>query len=85
MSSWLLILAIATFVCVVGFLIWNKQATAHKSQTPNEADPQSSSGHKIRPPEEMRASLDAAANAPRRMIVPNDERVQPVEEPNLVR
>jgi hypothetical protein len=71
MVDWILILAIATFVCVVAYLVWTKLSTASKHRNPDYTDPQSASGHVIRPPEEIRASLDAAANAPGKIVVEN--------------
>jgi hypothetical protein len=70
MLDWIFALALATFICVIAFLAWNKKATAHRNRDPNPAidDPQSSSGEAIRPAEEIRASLDAAAHAPRRVV-----------------
>ena len=62
----LFLLAFATFVLVVAFLVWNRVSTKrHKAPGvggPN--DPISGARDDLRDPDEMRASLDHAASQP---------------------
>ncbi len=66
----LFLLAIATFILVVGFLVWNKQSVKkhpHGDSTGigGKNDPLSGATHgKLRDPAEMTASLDEAATRP---------------------
>jgi hypothetical protein len=70
----LFLLAFATFVLVVGFLVWNRvSAGRHKfgsnpAGVGGTADPISGATDELRHPDEMRKSLDVAAGAapPRR-------------------
>lgn len=73
--DWILTLALATFVIVVAFLLWNRQSTKRRSETggntsglggPN--DPLSGAAEGMRHPDELRSSLDAASDpaAPQR-------------------
>lgn len=66
--DWILALAMATFVLLLGFLWWNKASTKRNQQTggntsgiggPN--DPISGTTPGIRDPETMRKSLDQAS------------------------
>jgi hypothetical protein len=66
--NWIMLLAFATFVLVVAFLLWNRASTKEHQRTggnmagiggPN--DPMVGSTAGIRPPNEMRASLNAAS------------------------
>ena len=66
--DWILILAIATFVLVVAFLLWNRISTKrhHESHGTAEgiggrSDPLSGNSEGIRPAHELQASLDTAA------------------------
>jgi hypothetical protein len=64
----LFLLAFATFALVVGFLIWTRMSTARHSFRrdvsgvggPN--DPLAGATDEVRDPDELRASLDAAAS-----------------------
>ena len=66
----LFLLAIGTFVLVVGFLIWNRVSTGRHSfgQNPaglgGENDPLAGATDDMRQPDAMRASLDEAASKP---------------------
>jgi hypothetical protein len=65
--DWLLILAIATFVLVVGFLVWSRMSAKRHQETgghtegiggPN--DPLSGATKGIRKAEDLRSGLDTA-------------------------
>ena len=60
----LFILAFATFLCLIGFLVWNYISTKRRQARTGVggvADPLSgTTDRKIRSGDEMRASLDAA-------------------------
>jgi hypothetical protein len=66
----LFLLAIATFVIVVGFLVWNKQSVKKHPHGDSlgiggKNDPLSGAAHgNLRNPAEMTASLDEAASRP---------------------
>ncbi len=66
--DWILTLAIATFILVLGFLWWNQASTKrHREAGANATgvggvnDPMSGTTPGMRDPEEMRAAMDAAA------------------------
>ena len=64
----LFLLVFATFVLVIGFLVWNKISVDRNKAGQNTdgiggpSDPLSGKTEGIRPPDQLRASLDAAAN-----------------------
>ncbi len=64
----LFLLVFATFVLVIGFLVWNKLSVDRHSFSHDTAglggsgDPLSGKTEGIRKPDELRASLDAATN-----------------------
>ena len=69
--DWILLLALATFIFVVAFLVWNRVSTRRHQETggnttglggPN--DPLAGAAEGMRHPDEMRADLDAAAATP---------------------
>lgn len=68
--DWILILALATFVVIVAFLLWNRASTKRHQETggrtsgiggPN--DPMAGAAEGMRHPDSMRANLDDAAAA----------------------
>jgi len=68
--DWIFLLAIATFVLVLGFLWWNRKSMQIHQQSGGSAsglgglnDPMSGTTEGMRDPEEMRASLNAMASA----------------------
>ncbi len=70
--DWILILALATFVLVVAFLLWTRASTIRHHKTggnvsgvggPN--DPLSGTAEGMRHPDEMRRDLERAAEGPR--------------------
>lgn len=67
--DWILVLAIATFVLLIGFLLWNR-TSLKRHQDPGEAkgiggfsDPMSGTTEGMRDPDAMRADLDAASSS----------------------
>ena len=70
--DWILMLAGATFVLVIAFLLWNRASVKRHQETGGgnttgiggRADPMSGTTEGMRDPDELRASLDAAAAAP---------------------
>ncbi len=69
----ILLLALATFVLVVAFLLWNRISTKRHQETGGRtsglggpADPLSGTAEGIRPAEAIQTSLDEAATAPPR-------------------
>jgi hypothetical protein len=67
----ILTLAIATFVLVIGFLLWSRASTKKQQETgghtsgvggPN--DPLAGANDSVRDPDVMRADLDAVAATP---------------------
>ena len=69
MTDWIFMLAIATFVLVLGFVIWTKMSAAkhHRSGSGeglgSKNDPLAGSTNRVRDPDTLRASLDTAATA----------------------
>jgi hypothetical protein len=66
--DWILALALATFVLLVAFLLWNRISTKRHHESGGTAsgiggpnDPLSGNSEGMRHPDELRASLDAAA------------------------
>ena len=67
--DWIFILAIATFVLVLGFLLWNRSSTKQHVESGGgnttgiggRNDPLSGTTEGVRSPDELRASLDTAA------------------------
>jgi len=68
----ILTLALATFVLLIGFLLWNRMSTKRHQETGGHpegnalgigglADPLSGVAEGMRHPDEMRADMDAAA------------------------
>ena len=71
--DWILMLAIVTFLLVLAFLVWNKVSLQQHQSTSGKTtgiggvnDPLSGTTEGMRDPDEMRADLDAATQAPRR-------------------
>ncbi len=69
--DWVLTLSLATFACVLAFLIWNRQSTkAHQKTGGNTTgiggpnDPLSGTSEGIRPAGAIQANMEAAANSP---------------------
>jgi hypothetical protein len=66
----LFLLAFATFLLVVGFLVWNRISTKRHSFGKNPAgpgginDPMAGATDEVRDPDVLRGSLDAAAATP---------------------
>ncbi|WP_428540226.1 hypothetical protein [Rhodopila sp.] len=67
--DWILALAIITFALVIAFLLWNRASLKRHQSTGGDArgvgglnDPLSGTTEGMRPPEEMRADLDAASS-----------------------
>ena len=67
--DWILALAIITFVLVIAFLLWNRSSLKRHQNTGGDTrgigglnDPMSGTTEGMRPPDEMRADLDAAAS-----------------------
>ena len=67
----LLVLALVTFILVIGFLVWNRISTKRRQETgghtaglggPN--DPMAGAAEGMRNPDNMRAALDDAASTP---------------------
>ena len=73
MTDWIFMLAIATFVLVLAFVVWTKMSAAkhHRSGSGDgigsASDPLAGSTNRVRDPDTLRTSLDnaAAANPPR--------------------
>ena len=68
--DWIALLAGATFVLVVAFLLWNRMSTKENQRTGGNTsgvggrnDPMAGTTDGIRPPDELRAALDAAPPA----------------------
>jgi hypothetical protein len=66
--DWILALALVTFAIVAAFLFWTLRSTqryratgGHTSGVGGPNDPLSGAGADVRPPDQMRASLDDAA------------------------
>ncbi|WP_428490860.1 hypothetical protein [Rhodopila sp.] len=67
--DWILILAIATFALLLAFLLWNRSSLKRHQTTGSDtsgigglSDPMSGTTEGMRPPDEMRADMDAAAS-----------------------
>ena len=67
--DWILALAIVTFALVIAFLLWNRSSLKRHHNADNDTrgigglnDPMSGTTEGMRPPDEMRADLDAAAS-----------------------
>ena len=67
----ILLLALVTFALVLGYLIWNKVSVERQKagrQTTGlggPSDPVASTTDKLRDPEEIRSSLNAASDGPK--------------------
>ena len=69
--DWILVLAIATFVLLIGFLLWNR-ASLKRHQSGGvgatgiggRSDPMSGTTEGMRDPDAMRADLDSTTSAP---------------------
>ena len=70
----ILLLALATFILVVGFLLWNRMSTKRHQETGGHpegnalgigglADPLSGVAEGMRHPDDMRSDLDAASGS----------------------
>ncbi len=67
--DWIFILAIATFVLLIGFLMWNRSSTKRHVESGGGntqgigglSDPLSGTTQGMRDPDELRAALDNAA------------------------
>ena len=66
--DWILVLALGTFVLLIGFLLWNRVSTKrHHEQgaaaegVGGKADPLSGNSDGMRNPEELRRDLNTAA------------------------
>ena len=67
--DWILALALATFVIVIAFLLWNRQSTKRRQETGGNTsglgglnDPLSGTAEGMRHPDELRRDLDAASD-----------------------
>ncbi len=68
--DWILLLAIVTFALVIAFLIWNRMSVKRNQDPSNNSsgmggpnDPMAGTTAGMRDPDEMRAHLNAPANA----------------------
>lgn len=68
--DWILALALATFVLVLGFLLWNRASTKRRQATGGKTDglggpndPLAGATEGIRDADSLRASLDSAPSA----------------------
>lgn len=69
--DWILVLALATFVAVIAFLLWNRASTKARHETGGNtsgiggpSDPLAGATDNMRNPDTLRANLDEAAGAP---------------------
>ena len=67
--DWILALALITFVVLIAFLLWNRQSAKRNQETGGKVsgiggpnDPLSGAAEGMRHPDELRRSLDQAAD-----------------------
>ncbi len=69
--DWILVLALATFVFLIAFLLWNRHSTKRHQETGGRvsgiggpSDPLSGTAEGMRHPDAMRGDLEKAAAKP---------------------